>query len=562
MRLVRIETTNFRTLANLSIQFPKFYTAICGKNDSGKTNIVKALRKVVRDDNVFEFGSSQGLSLLDDYPRWLSKKNEGSRKISIVLDIEIMQDDDPGLYEFITTYLKIENENPLKLTIGQSYGEEASSETVWVTASSGRLDGSKAQPVLDHIQKSSAILFYDSPSLDRDYRYSRSYLGFFREHAGKHLKDIESTKQVFNKKLKKIAKDQERQLTELMGRIESRFKVSMSVPLFDPSSFPFEISLAIGQDEVNLDQWGSGTRNRTQILLTLFRAQQIKQSGLAKHKVTPVIVVEEPECYLHPSAQAQFGHVLQAMCEEFKVQVIATTHSPYLLNIHDPTSNILLARREFKKQYMESEVLDTTGASWATPYASALGVEDTALQPFHGLFLGKKDQVIFVEGETDAKYLELLQSECHRANRLDSRWRIVAYNGADILKNSHVLSFIRKLCGTFVITYDLDARERLHAKLREGGISDAEQVSIGIDAPGKQNIEGLVPVQIKQKVNADNEDLISQLGVANSDQRQSVWNRLKAKYLTEFQSNAKIPEDYQEFYKLVRHLNQRLKTSK
>lgn len=65
------------------------------------------------------------------------------------------------------------------------------------------------------------------------------------------------------------------------------------------------------------------------ILLALLRARQVSQSATTSSKVTPVLVIEEPES-LHPSAQAEFGRVVQDISSEFGVQVITTTHSPYM----------------------------------------------------------------------------------------------------------------------------------------------------------------------------------------------------------------------------------------
>ena len=62
--------------------------------------------------------------------------------------------------------------------------------------------------------------------------------------------------------------------------------------------------------EVELDEWGAGTRHRTFVLLTIFRAKQIAESLPSASKVTPIIIVEEPESFLHPLAQAEF----QAHC--------------------------------------------------------------------------------------------------------------------------------------------------------------------------------------------------------------------------------------------------------
>ena len=105
------------------------------------------------------------------------------------------------------------------------------------------------------------------------------------------------------------------------------------MPAFDFTYLPFSITLGDRRMEVPLDDWGSGTRNRTLVLLALFRARQIADSEASAGKITPVLIIEEPESFLHPSAQAEFGRVLQDLAEEFGVQVLVTTHSPYLLNL-------------------------------------------------------------------------------------------------------------------------------------------------------------------------------------------------------------------------------------
>jgi hypothetical protein len=95
------------------------------------------------------------------------------------------------------------------------------------------------------------------------------------------------------------------------------------------------------------------------ILMTLFRARQTSQSEASASKITPIIVIEEPESFLHPSAQAEFGRILQDLSAEFQVQVIVTTHSPYMLSKEKPTSNLLLERSTSYGQLRETRLVDT-----------------------------------------------------------------------------------------------------------------------------------------------------------------------------------------------------------
>jgi hypothetical protein len=53
------------------------------------------------------------------------------------------------------------------------------------------------------------------------------------------------------------------------------------------------------------------------------------RSSATEDRSTPVFLVEEPESFLHPSAQAEFGQVLNGLAEELHIQIIATTHRDF-----------------------------------------------------------------------------------------------------------------------------------------------------------------------------------------------------------------------------------------
>ena len=43
MKISNLALTNFRSIEELSVEFPSFYTAISGKNNSGKSNLLRVL---------------------------------------------------------------------------------------------------------------------------------------------------------------------------------------------------------------------------------------------------------------------------------------------------------------------------------------------------------------------------------------------------------------------------------------------------------------------------------------------------------------------------------------
>ncbi len=73
MKIKSLIIRNYRTLESVDFGFPSSYTAICGPNDSGKTNVVRAIRALMKEERSpypIDFGDQEELSLKDDYPKW------------------------------------------------------------------------------------------------------------------------------------------------------------------------------------------------------------------------------------------------------------------------------------------------------------------------------------------------------------------------------------------------------------------------------------------------------------------------------------------------------------
>ncbi|WP_083853536.1 AAA family ATPase [Synechococcus sp. PCC 6312] len=159
---------------------------------------------------------------------------------------------------------------------------------------------------------------------------------------------------IFFKVLRTIAQKHKEEIVDLLGRLDDKYEVEIAIPRMNLERFPMAISLGDKKHGVPLQDWGSGTQNRTKILLSLLQARRMSQSASESDKITPIIIIEEPESFLHPSAQAEFGKLLQDLSKEFQVQVIATTHSPHMLSLEQPNCNLLLCRKIVGKQLRET----------------------------------------------------------------------------------------------------------------------------------------------------------------------------------------------------------------
>jgi energy-coupling factor transporter ATP-binding protein EcfA2 len=563
MRLRSSKIRNYRTLESIDLAFPSPYAAICGPNDSGKTNVVRALRALVRGEapGPFVFPDEDEFSRKDDYPKW--KDTEPSKQeMSFEVTVELDKTRDIGFYQFIVTQLKLDSPaNPLALQISVSYRGEKPEPSVVVSTGGADYSDLNAQQVLKKLQSSRSILFHNSTETETRYVYPRrSVAGHIREITGQHEPLVESMKRTVSRGLAKISKSQQAEFEGLLGRLQTKYKVGLSLPPFDFGYLPFSITLGDRKVEVPLDDWGSGTKNRTLVLLALFRARQIGDSDPSAAKITPVIIIEEPESFLHPSAQAEFGRVLQDLSEEFQVQVVVTTHSPYLLNLKDPASNILLSRRTSYNQLRETERVDTTGDNWMAPFGLALGLDTEEFKPWKGMMLAGADTILLVEGDTDKKYFEMLRAPSHGSNRLLLQGEIVPYEGTGSLSNTVLLRFIKNRHRKFFVTFDLDAVDRIEKTLKGLQLErHRHYMPIGQNAAGKRNIEGLLPETVTKAVYESNADLVQAATAGTKDEQDSAKRKLKTLLLEEFEKKATPgPEFFGHFYALTKVINKAL----
>jgi len=416
-------------------------------------------------------------------------------------------------------------------------------------------DGIKAQEIHKKVQ--SSILIHNSTEIES----RASFTGFVQEFSEQYSTELNKMTATLQKSLAKIAKTQKEEISVLLSKLNSNLKVGITVPDMSFDGLPYNLSLGDNKMEVDLDDWGSGTKNRTMIFLTLLKAKQVSESVTSAEKMTPILIIEEPESFLHPSAQAEFGRVLQQISNEFGVQVITTTHSPYMLNQSSPESNVLLERTIKSKHLRETNKVDTSGENWMEPFGIVLGLANEEFQPWREVFFSESKSHLLVEGKTDKEYFELLRQEVHGANKLNFEGDIFAYDGCGNLKNPTLLNFLKAKSKDLVVTFDIDVIKDIEPTLKRYGFEkNKSYVVVGVNKAGSRSIEGLIPDAYKNRVNASNPELVQQGIHGTKDEQKNAKNSLKSLYLKDFKENSTPQsDDYSEFYKLTKILNKAFK---
>lgn len=552
MRINKLSLKNYRTFEDLEILFPDFYTAICGQNDAGKSNVIKALQVLLGNDEHYYYRRrpSNDLALDSDYPKWLPSDEE--KNICISCQLTVHDEYDAGLYSFLIEWLELKPEGgAIKLTLKASISEKQSSAEVVVHVGDKKFTGLKAQEVQNKLKDTMLV----HNSTEAGHRFS--LVGELDEFSADYGSELAEIGKKASNSLKRVAKAHKEEITQLLGRLSRSYKVEISLPNISLNHLPYDLTLGDSKIDVALSEWGSGTKNRTMIFLALLKARQISQSATTSSKVTPVLVIEEPESFLHPSAQAEFGRILQDLSSEFGVQVISTTHSPYMLSKDKPVSNILLERKIFRGHFRGSQQLKTDGDNWMEPFSLILGLSTEEFRPWKELFFGNNESTLLVEGSTDKAYFEMLRSENHGVNRLVFDGVIFDYDGFGSLKNPTMLKFIQNRSKTSFVTYDLDVENEVRKGLeRNGFIHKDNFLGLGINKPGMRAVEGLLPPNLVTSVNSEHNELVQQAMYGTKEEQKSAKNLLKKYYLKKFQAECEPTEEwFGEFYKVVKVIN-------
>lgn len=542
MKLSSVTVKNFRTLENVTVRFNGYYTAISGQNNAGKTSLLRAIRHTFRDNSseFLFYRKKDEVNYRDDRTQW-TKKNE-----DIVLDYvaAVSPQEDSGLFRFIEKFNEEElpdQDARLRVQVTHKPNEEVVCE-VWVNEK--ELTNYASKEILQKLQSSSLAFMHDSAhAFFPIYGAGGSQLHELT-FTTDELKQISDELSKVQSKIKKISRAHKTELTELLGHLEEKYDVEFTLPdgMFT-GSIPFAVNLRDKNVDIPLNDWGSGTKNRTHILMSMLHASRLRTKP-DESKITPLILIEEPESFLHPSAQAEFGRVLIDLANELQIQTIVTTHSPYMLCQTDVRSNVLLGRKVSYGKSKATEVIDVDEHNWMEPFGNILGLNNIEFAAWKEVLFSGKQCVLLVEGELDKQYFEHIHSLNFSELTLPKGIDIVPYEGKDALKNSILLKFIIEKFRRVLVTFDLDARAELERSMTQVGLVEGTgYIAVGAVKPGKQCVEGLLPDRILAKVYGANPDLVMALTSAESRERKSAKSSLKQKLLAEFKADKTIVRD-------------------
>lgn len=425
LNITKIDIRNFRSARNLLLS-PGKLAVLVGKNDSGKSNVLRALnlffngRTMPADD--FDFEADHNV---------FNNPNRRAKEISIKLEIEMPESYRATNGDFIFWERRWRSE-------GLVYDEYSGRRRV-----AGPRGGANVETVEIPKQSNAHALlrninFVYVPAIkDLEY-FSELRASIYDVIAEVADREFRNSSQDFEQSISHQLEDLTNQITASLG-----FRSRLALPKDLSHIFESLDFLSEGQD-ISLDARGDGIKARHIPLILKFMAD--KKRGLQVRGAQPHTFIwgyEEPENNLELSSCVDLADQFWGFIDHGVSQIFLTTHSPVFYNLHrkQKTSEIQIschhifrqADEEGTKQVTELGDLDdrmgTTAlfAPMVTELEDRVRRQEQARAEVEQLAQANRRK-IFVEGDSDKLIIDkaLRVFAPRRADEIDVETKVGA----------------------------------------------------------------------------------------------------------------------------------------
>lgn len=449
MRLVKFSVTNFRSITSAHRISLQNVTVLIGKNNEGKTNLLRALQVAMQLLQVHarpeRLSSRYTHSYQDnyvwrrDFPIQLQSRRSSKQTI---FKLEFFLDEAECLDFKSGTGTTLNGSLPLEIKIGEDC--KPNFRLVKPGKGTAALTNKSAQ-IARFI--ANRIHFNYIPAIRTD----SATIDLISEMLSQELRTLESNDE-YIKALNTIADLQKPVLDELAQRVQGPLKEflpsikSVRLEISDANrrySLRRDVGVIVDDGTpTNLEHKGDGVKSLA--ALGLLKSNNTKDGA-------SILAIEEPESHLHPAAIHQVNDIIRSISENS--QVIITTHNPLFVDRSNVKANVIVADGSATPAKSISAIRDLLG----------IRASDNLT---HANF------AIVVEGEEDAlalrALLPVLSEKIGRALKSNSLI-IEPIGGAGNL--SYKLSLLKSfLCVCHVLLDDDEAGQLAYEKAEKAGL--------------------------------------------------------------------------------------------
>jgi len=333
------------------------YNVLVGANNSGKTNILTALRIFYEDGIKFNEKT--------DFPKFQTDDKESWIEIEYLLtddEFKNLKKDYRNSNNTLKVrkYLKSEDSQKVKSNQSNIYAYENGELSTNLFYGAKNISQAKLGTVIyiPEVTKTEETLKLSGPSP------LRNTLAFVMKKVVKTSKAFESLKEAFedfNEKFKEESskdgislENLRKEINENLKEWEVEFNIDINpvrpediIKNLVSHSF---IDKILGK-EMDIGLYGQGLQRYLIYVLIRLSSKYKEEKIHEKKEFSPeltLILFEEPEAFLHPTQQGYLDSSLRFLASEEGQQVIVSTHSPIFVsrNIEDISSLIKLKRED------------------------------------------------------------------------------------------------------------------------------------------------------------------------------------------------------------------------
>lgn len=453
MRLIEFSISNYRSIRRQTKLTPGNFTTLIGPNNEGKTNTLRALTiafAVIHKWQTLgiksnEISGPQASSFLTNlrtdsatglvydyvYDRDYPKIGRSTRATTIELTFELSPEEVTAFQE--STSLRNNQHIPLTIKITKSKVEM----TINKQGQGNKTYNNQIGSITKFIDERIGLL--SIPAI----RSSSQMLEVAQELSQKHLNEELARNNEYAELHRRMTEIQNDQLTTLSQRLTEQIKrYAQNVdsirlcPRDDHTDIPLIDGIEI-EDPVSTSSTEKGEGLQSLIAIGLI---QEATRTIGNHR-TYLLVIDEPEAHLHPSAV----RILKQTLDEIAAsqQVLVATHSPIFIGRHADHNNVLIENNRAHAHPSLRQIRKSMG----------LLIGDSLLSA---------EVCVLVEGSTDEQIYNVLLAESSETikNALkNNRLCIVSTSGTSYLTHHintqrHCLSEVVVLCDG-----DKEARE-------------------------------------------------------------------------------------------------------
>lgn len=375
MNLLKITIHNFRSIKHQELYLNK-YSLLVGENNSGKTNVMRALRIFYEDsvkfDEKVDFPKFKGLT---DQESWIE------------LEFLTTDKEQEGLKDEYKSKDKILKVRRFFKTSDKKFSDKVKANQSNIFAyennelSTNYFYGAKniSQAKLGNI-----IFIPELSKVDDSLKLSgpsplREMINFVMKKVVKNSESftkLDASFEEFNKKFREEESKDGFSIKELVKDVNKEvgdwnIKFGLTINSIEPDAIVKNLVSHyiedgnLGNEKVAIDSFGQGLQRHLIYILIRLSTKYSEVVKAEKKEFSPdftLILFEEPEAFLHPSQQDNLNLSLLQLSQEEDQQILATTHSPIFVskNTEDLTSLIRLKRKNEDTEVFQvsKEILD------------------------------------------------------------------------------------------------------------------------------------------------------------------------------------------------------------